>query len=106
LYIVGDATPSGWTNDTSHPDATQTFTKVNSYTFQINSLAITPNHFLFIPLAGDWGHKYSFDAPGSTNDTSGDKFTPDAKSDFQAPADGNYKITVNFKTGKYSLQKI
>jgi hypothetical protein len=107
LYIVGDATPSGWTNDNVHPDATQTFTKVNSYMFEISSLALTPNQFLFIPVAGDWSHKYAFDAPGSTNDTSGDKFTPDAKSNFQAPSSGgNYKITVNFKTGKYSLQKI
>lgn len=107
LYIVGDATPSGWDNDSSHPDATQTFTKVNSYSFQINSLALNGKQFLFIPVAGDWSHKYAFDAPGSTNATDGDKFTPDAKSNFQAPAAaGNYKITVNFKTGKYSVQKI
>lgn len=106
LYIVGDATPSGWSNDSVHPDATQTFTKINSYTFQIASLAILANQFLFIPVAGDWSHKYAFDADASSNNTSGDYFTPDAKSNFQAPAAGNYKITVNFKTGKYSFEKL
>lgn len=108
LYIVGDATPSGWTNDPApgKPDASQTFTKVNTYLFQINSLALSANQFLFIPVAGDWTHKYAFDAPGATNNTSGDFFKPDAASNFQAPAAGNYKITVNFKTGKYTLDKI
>ncbi len=107
LYIVGDATPSGWTNDSNgKPDATQTFTKVSTYLFQINSLAMTGNQFLFIPVAGDWTHKYAFDSPSSNNNAMGDKFTPDANSNFQAPAAGNYKITVNFKTGKYSLEKI
>ncbi|HCW09008.1 MAG TPA: hypothetical protein DGG95_16755 [Cytophagales bacterium] len=106
LYIVGDATPSGWSNDSSHPDATQTFTKVNAYTFVLNSLALTNKQFLFIPVAGDWTHKYAYDAPGSTNNTSGDYFKPDANSNFQAPASGNYKITVNFKTGKYSMEKL
>jgi hypothetical protein len=106
LYIVGDATPSGWTNDSSHPDATQTFTKVNSYTFQINSLAILPNQFLFIPVAGSWSHKYAFDAPSASNSVDGDSFKPDAASNFQAPAAGNYKIVVNFKTGKYSMTKL
>jgi len=106
LYIVGDATPSGWQNDNVKPDASQTFTKVNSYLFRINSLAILPNKFLFLPVAGDWSHKYAFDAPASTNNPAGDYFKPDAKSDFQAPAAGNYKIEVNFKTGKYTMTKI
>lgn len=106
LYIVGDATPSGWSNDSTHPDATQTFTKVNSYLFQIDALQLTGGkQFLFIPVAGDWSHKYAFDAPGSTNNTSGDAFKPDANSNFQGPAvSGTYKIIVNFKTGKYSIQ--
>ncbi len=106
LYIVGDATPTGWTNNSTAPDATQTFTKINSYTFQLSSLAMTPNQFLFIPVAGDWTHKYAFDADSPTNNPMGDYFKPDAKSNFQAPAAGNYQITVNFKTGKYSLVKL
>jgi hypothetical protein len=109
LYIVGDATPSGWQNDSAKPDATQTFTKVNSYLFEISSLALTNAHFLFLPVAGDWSHKYAFgttDGEKDKNGGLGDKFTYDGKNDFQAPAAGNYKITVNFKTGKYSLEKL
>lgn len=108
LYIVGDATPNGWTNNASFP-ADQTFTKVNSYLFEISSLSLTSNHFLFIPVAGDWSHKYAFgtaDADKDKNGTTGDKFTYDGKNDFLAPVDGSYKITVNFKTGKYSLEKL
>jgi hypothetical protein len=106
LYIVGDATPSAWANDSTHPDASQTFTKVNSYLFQIDALALTGGkQFLFIPVAGDWTHKYAFDASSSSNNTSGDAFKPDAASNFQGPAvSGTYKITVNFKTGKYTIQ--
>ncbi|MBS1559552.1 MAG: SusE domain-containing protein [Bacteroidetes bacterium] len=103
LYIVGDATPSGWQNDSSKPDATQTFTKVNPYTFQLNSIALTANQFLFIPVAGSWTHKYAFNAPSSSNNPMGDVFTPDASSNFQAPPAGNYKIIVNFKTAKYTM---
>jgi hypothetical protein len=108
LYIIGDATPQGWDNVANYP-AAQTFTKVNSYLFQINSLAITDKHFLFLPVAGDWSHKYAFgtsDGEKDKNSTTGDKFTYDGKNDFQAPAAGNYKITVNFKTGKYSMEKL
>jgi hypothetical protein len=79
---------------------------VNSYLFQIDALALTGGkQFLFIPVAGDWTHKYAFDASSSSNNTSGDAFKPDAASNFQGPAvSGTYKITVNFKTGKYTIQ--
>ncbi|MBS1680135.1 MAG: SusE domain-containing protein [Bacteroidetes bacterium] len=106
LYIVGDATPAGWNNDVAHLVPSQQLTKVKPYLYQINSLALTQNQFLFVPVAGDWTHKYAFDAPGSTNNPMGDAFKPDANSNFQAPAAGNYMIQVNFKTGKYSMTKL
>jgi starch-binding outer membrane protein SusE/F len=107
LYITGAATPAGWMGDGAAPVAAQEFTKINSYTFQISSLQINPNSgFLFVPVYGNWSNKYGFTGAGLANNTSGDAFKPDG-SDFKSPADaGAYKVTVNFKTGKYSFEKL
>ena len=57
-------------------------------------------HYLFLPVNGDWGHKYAA-ANGSV--TTDGVFNVDAGSDVPAPAaSGLYKIIVNFVTGKYT----
>lgn len=108
LFIIGDATPAVWTNTTGALDPSQKFTAVNAYTFQISSIALTGGkYFLFLPVAGSWDRKYAFPGSKNSNNKFGDLFKPDSGEDILAPdASGNYKVTVNFKTGKYSLEKL
>lgn len=106
LYITGDATPGNWMSGGDPELTSQKFTQINSYTFQLNSLSIVAgNGFLFVPVYGNWTNKYGFTGAAHTNNTTGDSFTPNGN-DFGPPAPGNYKIVVNFKTGKYSMTKL
>ncbi|MFM8913702.1 MAG: SusE domain-containing protein, partial [Flammeovirgaceae bacterium] len=111
LFITGAATPStvngGWMVGTAGEavPAGQEFTKVNAFTFVINSLQIKASSgFLFVPVYGNWGNKYGFTGKKEENNPSGDTFTPGGN-DFKSPSVAKaYKITVNFKTGKYTFE--
>jgi starch-binding outer membrane protein SusE/F len=105
LFITGAATPKGWMAGGDAPESTQEFTKINSYTFQINSLQINANSgFLFVPVYGNWDNKYGYTGAGLSNNPNGDSFMPGGN-DFISPSVSKaYKITVNFKTGKYSFE--
>lgn len=105
LFITGAATPGGWMAGGDPVVPAQEFTKLNAYTFQISSLQINGGEpYLFIPVYGNWDNKYGFTGAATTNNTASDTFTPNGN-DLRAPAVSKaYKITVNFKTGKYSFE--
>jgi len=105
LFITGAATPGGWMGGGDAPLASQEFQKINPYTFQIASLAINASQgFLFVPVYGNWNNKYGFTGAGMTNNPAGDTFRPEGN-DFVSPGTAKaYKITVNFKTGRYSFE--
>lgn len=111
LYIIGDATANEWNNNSKVLNDSYKFRVINTYTFQIDKIALVGGKdFLFLPLAGSWDHKYAFgteDAQKYKNNKEGDVFTYDGKHNFKAPdASGDYKVVVNFKTAKYSLEKL
>ena len=59
---------------------------------------------LFVPVYGDWSNKYGFTGSNNTNSVNGDSFKPDG-GDIKTPAvTKSYKITVDFKTGKYTVE--
>lgn len=103
LYIVGDATPGGWNNPVPIPS--QQFSKVDAYSFSIIvNLNAAPASYLFLPVNGDWSHKYGgASATGGTllkdNDVPGSNTPGPASS-------GLYKITVNFQTNSYSVTPV
>jgi hypothetical protein len=105
LFITGAATPAGWMGGGDAPVATQEFTKINAYTFQITSLQINgASPFLFVPVYGNWDNKYGFTGEKEKNNATSDSFKPEGN-DFLSPATSKaYKITVNFKTGKFSFE--
>lgn len=105
LYITGAATPANWMGGGDPEVVSQKFTKINSFTFEISSLQINASSgFLFVPVYGNWDNKYGFTGPGLTNNPNGDTFIPGGN-DFISPSVSKaYKITVNFKTGRYSFQ--
>lgn len=104
LYMVGNATPGGWNNPVPVPS--QKFTKISPTQFEITIAIVAGNSYLFLPVNGSWDAKYGFDGSNNNNDPMGDnlKF---GGGDVKAPADGgNYKVEVNFQTGKFKLTKL
>jgi hypothetical protein len=104
LYIVGDATPGGWNNPVPVPS--QQFTRINATTFEITINLTSGKKYLFLPTNGDWGRKYGATDGAAANINLGGPFKPEGE-DMPAPTvTGNYKIVVDFLTGKYTLTKI
>jgi starch-binding outer membrane protein SusE/F len=105
LYITGDGTPSSWTNN---PPASQKATKISNTEYTI-TMNFTPGLFYkFLSTLTQWQPQY-----GGSSATGGD-FTANmglpGQSDPPAiptPATaGTYKVTLNFKTGKYTVVKL
>jgi len=105
LYITGDATPKGWMGGGDAEVVTQKFTKVNSYLFVLEGIQMKASSpFLFVPVYGNWDNKYGFTGAKTANNPTGDTFKPNGE-DLLSPSTAKaYKITVNFKTGKFSFE--
>lgn len=104
LYITGSATPASWMGGGDPELVSQKFTQVSSSKFEITIALSANNSYLFVPVYGDWGNKYGFTNANNTNNVNGDDFKPNG-GDMKAPAvSGTYKVTVDFKTGKWSVQ--
>lgn len=102
LYIVGDATAGGWNNPV--PTPSQQFTRVNSSVFEITVPLTGGKEYLLLPVNGDWGHKFSVANKSLAGLSAGGTFGYDLPDNFPAPAtSGNYKITVNFATNKFTV---
>jgi hypothetical protein len=104
LYLVGDATDGGWNNPVPIPS--QEFTKIDDLHFEITANIIGGKQYLFLPLNGDWGHKFACKKTADQSATGGD-FGFDFSDNFPAPAaGGSYKITVDFQRGKYAVTRL
>ena len=105
LYITGNGVPSDWTNS---PPAAQKATMLSNTEYTI-TMSFTPGQFYkFLSTLGAWQPQY-----GGTSATGGDigyNMGLPGQSDPEAiptPAvAGNYKVTLNFKTGKYTVVKL
>lgn len=104
LYVTGSAMPSDWTNS---PPASQKFTKVSNTEYTITVPLASGKEYKFLSTPGSWQPQY-----GGTQALGGDlgfNMGLPGQSDpggIPTPAEaGNYKITVNFKTGKYTVVK-
>ena len=103
LFIIGDATPLGWNNN-SGLSPTQQFTQVSLTDFQITVPLTATGSYLFLPEdQGLWTHKY-----GGTSATGGSILYDGAVPGSNTPAPavtGNYLIDVDFAAGKYTVTK-
>ncbi len=103
LFIIGDATPLGWNND-SNLSPSQQFTQVSLTDFQITVPLKSSGSYLFLPEdQGLWTHKY-----GGASATGGDILYDGAVPGSNTPGpavDGNYLIDVDFAAGKYTVTK-
>jgi len=104
LYITGSATPGNWMAGGDPELVSQRFTKVSTSKFELTLTLSANNSYLFVPVYGDWNNKYGFIGANNTNNVNGDDFKPDG-GDMKAPGTTrSYKITVDFKTGKWSIE--
>lgn len=116
LYMTGSAMASDWTNS---PPVSQRMTPVASsltstglYTSFVDTVSfVSGRQYKFLSTLGAWQPQYGA-APGSGyNGNGGDLGAnmgsgsdPDA---IPTPNDaGSYRVTVNFKTGKYTVEKL
>ncbi|MEO8711144.1 MAG: SusE domain-containing protein [Parafilimonas sp.] len=101
LYLVGSATDGGWNNPV--PTPSQQFTKIDDLHFTLTVYMHGGQQYLFIPVNGDWSHKF---ACKKTADQlkDGGEFGLDFSDNFPGPdADGTYTIAVDFQKGKYTV---
>jgi starch-binding outer membrane protein SusE/F len=106
LFVTGGATPLSWQCGcaTDGPGTTQRFTKIGSTTFELNIVLSAGQSYLLLPQYGSWSAKYGGVGANNSNNVNGDDFKPNG-SDLLAPAvTKSYKITVEFKTGKFTVQ--
>jgi hypothetical protein len=99
LYIVGDATPGGWSNPV--PTPSQQFTRLDDVSYSIVINLTAGKSYVFLPVNGSWDHKY-----GGTSATGGQLLADGAVPGSNTPApatSGNYQIIVNFQTGTYAV---
>ena len=100
--MVGDATPGGWNNPVPIPS--QQLTQTSMGVFEVTLDLTADKSFLFLPVNGDWSHKYGGVGANNTNNVNGDYFKPEG-GDLKAPAtSGTYTIKVNFITMTYTVQ--
>ncbi len=104
LYITGSATPASWMGGGDPELVSQRFTKISTTKFELTITLSGGNSYLFVPVYGDWSNKYGFIGGNNGNSTGGDDFKPNG-GDMLAPGTtGSRKITVDFKTGKWTVQ--
>ena len=102
LFLVGDATAGGWNNPVPVP--TQQFTQVSPTVYQITVSLIGGKQYLFLPVNGDWTHKYAVKDNTVSGLSSGGDFGFDLGANFPGPAaSGTYKITVDFQRGVFTV---
>lgn len=100
LHPGGDAT--GWDNPVPVPG--QEFTMVSPTLYEITIPLIGGKEYLFLPLNGDWGHKYAVADKTVADLSAGGDFKYDANDNFPGPAaSGTYKIVVDFQRGKFTV---
>lgn len=102
LYITGNAVTSDWTNS---PPASQKFTKLSNTLYTITVPFVAGKQYKFLSTLGQWQPQYggSSATGGNLGFNMGGGSDPDA---IPTPSGaGSYKITVNFKTGVYTVEK-
>ena len=98
---MGSATPGGWNNPVPVPS--QQMTKVGATKFTITLALNGGQSYLLLPVNGDWSAKYGCMGGNNTNNPNGDNFKPSGGDMLAPSSSGTYTITVEFKTGKFTV---
>lgn len=103
LWVIGDAFASGWNNPLPAPyDVSQKFTKISETLYEGVFTFKSSGNYKILQDNGVWGtqyHKVSGDAMSGTFEKK------DSDPGFDCPGAGNYKISLDFQAGTYTLTK-
>ncbi len=111
LYITGDACPSSWTND---PPVAQKLTRVSLTEYNITMSFVPGKAYKFLSTLTKWQPQYGLKSGSGGSASSGDLGLNDNSPTYGSDPDaiptpseaGNYKISLNFRSGKYSVVKL
>lgn len=107
LFLVGDASPGGWTNPVPEPG--QVFTRLNSTQFQLTLPLSAGGQYLLLPVNGDWTNKFAI--ASSTIPATGGAFGYNGgdntyNTNFNGPAKaGTYTITADFLNYTFTVSQ-
>ncbi|TWI81532.1 SusE-like outer membrane protein [Lacibacter cauensis] len=106
LWATGDAFASSWQNPLPAPfSTTQQFTRISTTKYELTVNMPSGGNYKLIQTQGDWGSQYHM-LPGGTW-AGGELEKRDADPGFPGPpSPGNYKITVDFQLGIFSVVKL
>ncbi|MEO7444881.1 MAG: SusE domain-containing protein [Ferruginibacter sp.] len=107
LYIVGDATVFGWTNPAVMP-ANRQLTRMDETTWAGIYNLTGSGAYLLLPLAGDWGNKYSVANGSLAGLANGGSFGFNLSDNFPGNVSagaGFYKMVYNFQRGSFTVTK-
>lgn len=114
LFITGSATPANWQCGCGEPELnTQKFTRVTNTLYVLDRINLKAGQsYLLLPRYGTWSavspdpNKYGGTGGNNNNNPNGDNFKADG-ADLKAPdATADYKIEVNFQTGRFTVTKL
>jgi hypothetical protein len=107
LFITGSATPGSWQCACGEPELlTQKLTRVSATLYEITLPLTGGGSYKLIPVYASWNTSYGFTGASNANNVDSDDFKLGGN-DIKAPAvSGNYKITVDFQRGKFTVVKI
>jgi hypothetical protein len=72
-------------------------------TWDINLNFTSDKAYLLLPTNGSWDQKFGVNDPLAPNAGLGGQIKPQGENIPAPPTSGNYKFSVNFFTGMYSL---
>ena len=105
LYIVGSATPGGWSNPIPAANvASQTFTVVSPTEYKINVLLIGGSEYKFISQNGSWGNNWGIAKADDPTEVNGGPFTFNSQNIKAPSATGIYTIDVNFAINIFTIK--
>lgn len=106
IFIVGDATTFGWTNDPAPPfPAAREFARLDETTWGGIMYLKGSGAYKLLQTQGNWGTQFHMVNGGTA--TAGSFVQEDADPGFPSPSTaGWYKIMLDFQAGKYTVTAV
>lgn len=104
LFIVGDATPGGWSNPVPVPS--QQLTRLNASQWSVSLNFAGTGKYLLLPVNGSWSTKYAVADNSITDLWKGGELQYNTGQDIPGPnTAGTKTLLVDFATKNYSVGK-
>ncbi len=107
LYIVGSATPGGWSNPIPDADtAAQRFTQISTNEYKIDVLLIGGNEYKFISVNGSWTNNWGIAKADDPTEVNGGPLTFNSNNILAPSVSGVYTIDVNFAANIFTVKLV